>query len=210
MMDKRLSVIILGALAINLVLFIIMERMASQQPVLLAKANDVISIDFVRLKYKPPPPQVKQRVKPPKKQQKRLLTPKMDVPSPKPVRVKNLNIKTPRLDLAMNISGVPFTGEMGAGGMGGLQEAIPLVRIPPLYPPSALSRRIEGRVRIEFTVSEEGRVLNPVVVAAKPKGVFNRAALRAIRRWKFNKRLIDGQPVQWQTVQTIIFRMDKS
>jgi len=109
----------------------------------------------------------------------------------------------------MNISGVPFKGEMG-GGMGGLREAIPLVRISPLYPPRALSRRIEGRVKIEFTVSEEGKVINPIVVAAKPKGVFNRAALRAIRKWKFNKRLVDGLPVQWQTVQTIIFQMDKS
>jgi protein TonB len=110
----------------------------------------------------------------------------------------------------MNISGTPFKGEMGTGGMGGLQEAIPLVRIPPLYPPRALSRRIEGRVKIEFTVSEEGKVQNPVVVAAKPKGVFDRAALRAIRRWKFNKRLVDGQPVKWQTAQTIIFQIDKS
>lgn len=201
--------IVLGALIINLVLFIIMERMSAQQPILLSSANEVLSVDFIRLKRTPPPPQVKQRVKPPEKKQL-LLTPKMDIPSPKPVRVKQLTMKTPRMDLAMNISGVPFEGEMGAGGMGGLREAIPLVRIPPLYPPSALSRRIEGRVRIEFTVSEEGKVINPVVVAAKPKGTFNRAALRAIRRWKFNKRLIDGKAVQWQSVQTIIFQMDNS
>lgn len=209
MINKRLATIVLGALVINLLLFIIMERMSAQRPVLLTKANDILSVDFVRLKRTPPPPQLKQRVKPPEKQ-KPLITPNMDIPSPKPVRVKDLTMKLPRLDLAMNISGVPFKGEMGAGSIGGLREAIPLVRIPPLYPPSALSRRIEGRVKIEFTVSEEGKVINPIVVAAKPKRIFNRAALRAIRKWKFNKRLVDGQPVKWQTVQTIIFQMDKS
>ena len=209
MINKRITAIILGALTINLVLFIIMERMSAQQPIVLSSANEVLSVDFVRLKRTPPPPQVKQRIKPPEKQQQ-LLTPKMDIPSPKPVRVRQLTMEAPRMDIAMNISGVPFEGEMGAGDMGGLREAIPLVRIPPLYPPSALSRRIEGRVKIEFTVSEEGKVINPVVVAAKPQGIFNRAALRAIRRWKFNKRMIDGKAVQWQSVQTIIFQMDKS
>jgi len=209
MMNKRLIVIVLGALVINLLLFIIMERMSAQKPVLLSKANDTLSVDFVRLKRTPPTPQVKQRVKPPEKQ-KPLITPNMDIPSPKPVKVKDLTMKMPRMDLAMNISGVPFKGEMGAGSMSGLREAIPLVRISPLYPPRALSRRVEGRVKIEFTVSEEGKVINPIVVAAKPKGIFNRAALRAIRKWKFNKRLVNGQAVQWQTVQTIIFKMDKS
>ena len=210
MINKRLTAIIVGALAINLLLFIIMERMAAPQPILLSSSNDTLSVDFVRLKRTPPPPQVKQRVKPPEKKQQRLLTPTMDIPSPKPIRVKNLTMKVPRMDLSMNISGVPFHGEMGAAGMSGLREAIPVVRIPPLYPPRALSRQIEGRVKIEFTVSEEGKVINPIVVAAKPKGIFNRAALRAIRKWKFNKKLVDGVAVKWQTVQTIIFKMNRS
>ncbi len=210
MITKRVAVIVFGALLINLLLFIIMERMSAQQPVVLSSVSEVLSVDFVRLKRTPPPPQIKRRVKPPQKKQQPLLTPKMDIPSPKPIHVKDLSMKTPRMDLALNISGVPFEGEMGGGGMGGLREAIPLVRISPLYPPKALSRKIEGRVKIEFTVSEDGTVINPIVVASKPRGIFNRAALRAIRKWKFNKRLVNGVPVQWKTVQTIIFQMDKS
>jgi protein TonB len=209
MIDKRIVAIIAGALVINLLLFIVMERMSAQQPVMLANANEVLSVDFVRLKRTPPPPEVKQRVKPPKKQEL-LTTPQMNVPSPRPMHIRDLTMTMPRMDIPMTISGVPFKGAMGAGGMGTLQEAIPLVRISPLYPPSALSRKIEGRVKIVFTVTEEGKVLNPVVIASKPKGIFDRAALRAIRKWKFNKRLEEGEAVQWQTVQTIIFQMDKS
>ncbi len=208
-MNKRLTYIIVGALLINLALFIVMERMSAQQPIMLTNANEILSVDFVRLKRTPPPPEVKQRVKPPKKQAL-LSTPQLSVPSPKPMHIKDLTMTMPRMDIPMTISGVPFKGAMGAGGIGSLQEAIPLVRISPLYPPSALSRKIEGRVKIIFTVNEEGKVLNPKVIASKPKGIFDRAALRAIRKWKFNKRLEEGEAVQWQTVQTIIFQMDKS
>lgn len=210
MIDNRVITIVLGALVINLLLFIVMERMSAQQPDILNLNNEVLSVDFVRLKRTPPPPEVNQRVKPPEKIQELLLTPQMQVPSPKPMHIQDLTMKMPRINIPMNISGVPFKGTMGAGDIGGFQEAVPLVRIPPLYPPSALSRKLEGRVKIVFTVTEDGKVIDPVVIAAKPSGIFDQAALRAIRKWKFNKRLVDGNPVQWQSVQTIIFHMDKS
>lgn len=210
MINKRSTTVIAGAMTVNLMLFIIMERMSSQPPVILSGDKPPLSVDFVRLKRTPPPPSIKQRVTPPEKREQPVTTPTLDVPSPKPIRVQDMTVKTPRLDLAMNISGVPFRGEMGSGDLGALREAVPLVRIPPLYPPNALSRRIEGRVKIVFTVAEDGTVVDPVVVEAKPEGIFNSAALRAIRKWKFNKRLVDGRPVQWQTVQTIIFQMEKS
>ncbi|WP_328987627.1 energy transducer TonB [Thiorhodovibrio winogradskyi] len=61
----------------------------------------------------------------------------------------------------------------------------------PRYPANAKRRRIEGSVTVKFTVTRAGRVRNPQVVAAQPPGVFERAALAAIERWRFKPQPAD-------------------
>jgi protein TonB len=51
-------------------------------------------------------------------------------------------------------------------------NVIPLVRIPPTYPMRAANRRIEGWVKVEFTITKEGRVKDAVVVASQPNFCF--------------------------------------
>ncbi|MGR9116610.1 MAG: TonB family protein [Gammaproteobacteria bacterium] len=211
MSQQRLYSIGAGALMVNSLLFVLMERMSAQEPVILIVPPAALAIDFVRLKKEPEPPKIKPREKPPeqKQQQPDLLPPDVSVPRPQPLRVREINMNMPHLDLAMNISGVPFSGEMAMGSFSGLSEAIPLVRTAPLYPPNALSRRIEGRVKILFTVTEDGGVMAPKVIQADPPNVFDSSALRAIRKWKFRKKIVDGKPVSWQSVQTIIFKLER-
>jgi len=55
---------------------------------------------------------------------------------------------------------------------------------------------------------EDGSVDKPSVIAAEPKRVFNRAAIRAILRWKFKPRIVDGKAVQRQAEQQIDFKLD--
>lgn len=66
-------------------------------------------------------------------------------------------------------------------------SAAPVHREQPRYPRQALSRRIEGWVELAFEVDGEGRVQAETirVLAAEPQGVFDRAARRAIARWRF-------------------------
>lgn len=210
-MKLRLTFIVVGALIINILLFILMERMSAQQPIQLSAVPSRLSIDFVRLKKQAPPPQQKSRKKPTEQQAKpkSLLIPDMPSAKPKPLRIKNINIDLPRMDLAINIAGVPFKGEMASSGLGGLSEAIPLIRTSPLYPPRALSRKLEGQVKVLFTITTDGTVMNPKIIESSPKGVFDRSALRAVRKWKFRKKLVDGQAVAWQSVQTIVFKLAK-
>lgn len=211
MIRQRFATIGGGALLINALLFVLMERMSSQDPVKLMAPSSTLAIDFVRLKKQPEPPKIKPREKPPEKKQPtpELIQPDIPVPQPQALRVRDINMSMPKLDLSMNISGTPFTGSMGAGDFSGLSEAIPLVRTSPLYPPRALSRRIQGKVKILFTVTEDGAVMDPKVIASEPPDVFDSAALRAIRRWKFRKKIVDGKPVSWQSLQTIIFKLDR-
>ena len=84
------------------------------------------------------------------------------------------------------------------------RDVIPLVRINPDYPPRALSRGIEGWVKVQFTITPTGTVKDPIVVDAEPKQMFDDAALKAIARWRYNPRVEGGVAVERVGVQTII------
>jgi TonB family protein len=64
-------------------------------------------------------------------------------------------------------------------------ELSPLIAVEPQYPPSAVSRGIDGFVAVNFTVTALGMVENASVAAAEPQGVFEQAALSAISRWRY-------------------------
>ena len=84
------------------------------------------------------------------------------------------------------------------------RDVIPLVRIAPDYPPRALSRGLEGWVKVQFTITPSGTVQNAIVVDADPKNMFDDAALKAIARWRYNPKVEGGVAVERVGVQTII------
>lgn len=55
----------------------------------------------------------------------------------------------------------------------------------PNYPTDALRAGQSGEVQVEFTVNPDGSVSNARVVRASPPRVFDREALTAVRRWRF-------------------------
>ena len=68
----------------------------------------------------------------------------------------------------------------------------------------------EGWVKIEFTITETGTVKSPRVIDAEPPRVFNREAIRAILKWKFKPRVVDGVAVERLATQTIDFNLEGS
>ncbi len=86
-------------------------------------------------------------------------------------------------------------------------EAVPIVRVAPVYPLAARTSRTEGRVLVEFTILPDGSVTDPTVVDASPAGVFERAVLQAIRQWRFAPRVEDGQAVNRRARQTVRFSL---
>ena len=83
-------------------------------------------------------------------------------------------------------------------------DAVPMVRVPPQYPERALQRGIEGRVLIEFTISKSGSVKDAKVVAFEPSKIFNKAALKAVKQWKYNPKIVNGKPVEQPGVRIAI------
>lgn len=89
------------------------------------------------------------------------------------------------------------TGSVGVniGGIGGMMrdgDATPIVRIDPKYPPQAARDGTEGWVELSFTINEVGGVEDVEVINAEPKRVFDREAKRALRKWKYRPKVVDG------------------
>ncbi len=80
-------------------------------------------------------------------------------------------------------------------------------RVDPKYPRRALRRKQKGWVKVQFIITASGKVKSPFVVSSKPSGVFDKEALKAIRRWKFKARIVNGQAVAQKAVQTIKFKL---
>jgi len=115
-----------------------------------------------------------------------------------------------KLDISSSLNGLKAP-VIGATAMHFDQDASPLVQIPPKYPRRALRRKTEGAVKIEFIVNPDGTVNadSLKILSAKPANVFNREALRAIRKWRFKPRTENGQAVAYRASYVIEFKMEK-
>ena len=209
-MIRIVSALLLG-IAVSLGLFWLMQYMVMNNQQRLEDTNDLRMVEFVRLKRetriehkdrkmpdKPPP---KKRPPPPRMQMAQTSVMKNDM----------ADLDMPNLDMPLQagrFSGPILGGvSMGAGKVS--SNVIPLVRIPPRYPMRAARRKIEGWVKVEFTITENGTVKDAVVVDAQPPDIFNREALQAIARWKFKAKIIDGEAFEQRAVQVLQFKLSK-
>ena len=71
----------------------------------------------------------------------------------------------------------------------------------PTYPRNALRMGREGYVLIEFDVDTDGSVLDPYVVESSPAGVFDRAAIKAVRKFLYQPPTYNGTSVKVNNVQ---------
>jgi protein TonB len=163
-------------------------------------------VDFVRLKREEKL-QLKERAPPP--------TPKKAAPPPRP----RLDLRadsqppSPQLDMDMNLD-VPLNfGDGPWIGPHTVMQAdssfVPLSRLPPQYPYKAAQRGIEGWVRVEFDVTATGSVEHVEVIESEPPGVFDKAAIRAVSRWRFKPRRVNGKAVPGKATQVVDFKLEK-
>lgn len=83
------------------------------------------------------------------------------------------------------------------------------MKLPPEYPRKAAQAGQEGWVKLEFTITPSGTVKDPKVVASSPRRVFDRSALKAIRKWRFKPKMLNGKAVSRRAIQLIEFSLAK-
>lgn len=113
----------------------------------------------------------------------------------------------------INVPPPDVSNTVEVGGPGGMNVAegdyLPIVRVAPVYPARALSRGIEGYVDMGFTVTTTGTVKDPAVLFST-SSLFERAATRAVLKFKYKPRVVDGVPVEVPNVKTrITFKIEQ-
>jgi protein TonB len=164
--------------------------------------------------------------KPPKKKRKQR---SYGQPRAKKVRTSN-DRRAPIPNIASNISGVDFNipGVVAADDLGEhrlesivgstprtmvmTQDAVdePAAarrRVAPAYPVMARRQGITGHVTLNLLIDEAGYIERTKVLDASPAGVFEEAALDAIRRWEFDPATYGGSAVSSWVKQTIRFQL---
>ncbi|WP_405220767.1 energy transducer TonB [Lentisalinibacter sediminis] len=192
----RYIISIVSGVAVTFGLLFLMQFLIETGESALTDPQKRYFLDFVRVKkqeivnIEEPKPE-----KPPKPQQ-----PPPDTPPPSQDDIDpnapSINVRPPSSSTDVSISG-PGTLSYTDG------EYLPIVRVAPIYPSRALSRGIEGYVDLEFTVTTAGTVKDPVVIYSS-SSLFNRAAMRAVLKFKYKPRVVDGQPVEVPGVKTRI------
>ena len=199
----RLPVAVLLACGITFFLFWTMQALVRTKGEL-EESTAPLSIDFVRLR-RDSTPQEKKR-EPPKRE-------KPDQPPPPPDMSMSKSSLDPGEGVAMLApqidASAAIQGSLVAGG-GSDRDAVPLVRIEPDYPMRARQRGIEGWVQVRFDVNKAGGVKNAVVVAANPPKVFDRAAIQAVLKWKYNPKIRNGVAEERLGLQVVFpFEMER-
>ena len=160
-------------------------------------------LDFIRLK------QDETIIKKERKPQK----PAKPKEPPPPMNAPQMQQSNPNANAVKSSFAADIQTDMGlSGGLSldsGDGDYLPIVKVAAIYPRRAQSRGIEGFVIIEFVVTKTGAVSNAVVVQAKPEGVFDRAALDAVAKFKYKPRVVDGVAMEVTGVQNkISFEID--
>ncbi len=88
---------------------------------------------------------------------------------------------------------------------GEVREPRKMRHVAPSYPPLALAARVQGSVRLECVIGEDGRVSEVVVVDGHP--LLDPAAIEAVRQWRYRPTLLNGVPVSVVLTVVVDFRL---
>ena len=195
-MTSRYAFSILIGMVVTLSLLFVMQLLIASGKQALTDSRERHKLEFVRVKrnenlntadFTPE--------KPPKPPETPPETPPQDLDNIDP-DAPTISIRAPQIYADTNI-----------GGPGGMNIAegdyLPIVRVAPVYPTRALTRELEGFVDMSFTVTAAGTVKDPIVLQST-SSLFERAATRAVLKFKYKPRVVDGIPVEVVGVKTRI------
>jgi protein TonB len=185
-MGKSLS-ILASAIMITFGLFVAMDKLISNDELLITPTTTTVIIDPV---YKAPDETLiedPRELPPPPVKVVPITLPKTIDDMPEdfgPGQGHDFMVSVPTIKNTLNTT---FTTTDS--------DVRPIVRVEPKYPIEAARNGIEGWAKLSFTITALGRVKDVKVLAGEPKRVFDREASRALKKWKYRPQVVDGQAV---------------
>lgn len=86
---------------------------------------------------------------------------------------------------------------------GAIEAAKIILQTQPVYPILAIQGRVQGNVVLRAVITKDGRVGELELVSGPP--LLMKAALDAVKQWRYQPTLLDGQPVEVETTITVSF-----
>ena len=76
-------------------------------------------------------------------------------------------------------------------------------RVEPIYPALAKAARIQGTVRIFVVIGKDGAIQDLHLMSGHP--LLTQASLDAVKQLRYKPLLLDGQPIDVQTIIEVHF-----
>ncbi len=89
---------------------------------------------------------------------------------------------------------------------GGVQQAMLIRRVEPIYPRLAVQIRHSGQVRLHALIAVDGTIASLEVMDGDP--LLVRSALDAVGQWRYRPTLLNGSPVEVETVITVVYTLN--
>jgi TonB family protein len=79
-------------------------------------------------------------------------------------------------------------------------------KVAPVYPPLARQARIQGTVILQVVINKSGDVRDVQLLSGHP--MLAPAAIEAVKQWKYQPYLVNGEAVEVETNVQVIFRLE--
>ena len=191
--NKELLLTVTLSFVFTFSVFYLIQSLISRSADLDNDKDKINYIEFIRIKQND---NLEERTrtlpeKPPKP--KRPPQPEVEIDETKPPPMQNIDIDIPDFALPTDFKGA-FLGDVSNLGSG-TSQLIPIVKVAPRCPREAQLNGIDGLVKLMLNVTANGRVDRIKITESKPLRLFDSEAIKAVRRWQFKPKTIDGEAV---------------
>jgi TonB family protein len=88
------------------------------------------------------------------------------------------------------------------------ERPVLILHVPPIYPPVALRAQIEGDVILRAVTDTKGNVKDVTPISGNP--LLRKAAIKAVKKWKYEAYMVKGKAVPAMFTVTVTFRLDQT
>ena len=127
-----------------------------------------------------------------------------DAPPPSMISVPATGASAPPLNLG-STGDIPKPVLQSVNVSQGVSQGLVVKRVTPVYPRAAIQLRIEGNVELLATISKTGDITHIKVLSGDQQ--LTKAAVDAVKQWRYKPYLLSGEPVEIQTQITVKFKL---